>query len=163
MLDGISAGEYVVYPFHGVGQFLGFEEQSVGDFIVRLVVITFPKHRMTLKIPFSKISEVGLRRLSSSEEMEKALETLISKTRQKRVVWSKRAQEYETKINSGDPLKIAEVIRDLFQSGLDSDQSYSEHEIYKVAVERFSRELAIVQDIDESDAIKKMETILKAA
>lgn len=161
MFKDINIGDYVVYPPHGVGQFLGIEEQSVGDYKVNLVKVTFTKDRMTVKLPFSKAAD--LRKLSTCEEMEKALEKLMCKTKQKRIVWSRRAQEYESKINSGNLFSIAEVISDLFRSRFETDQSYSERQFYQIAVERFSRELAIVQDIDESSAIEKMENMLKAA
>lgn len=156
-------GEYVVYPAHGVGQLVGFEVQEISEQQIQLLVISFEKDRMILRIPMTKAKAAGLRPLSTPESMGEALKTLSTRGKVRRTMWSRRAQEYETKINSGDPASIAEVIRDLYRSTAQPDQSYSERQIYQAAVDRFARELAVVERIDESKAIEKLEDFLKAA
>lgn len=156
-------GEYVVYPAHGVGQLIGFEIQEISDQQIQLLVISFEKDRMILRIPITKAKAAGLRPLSTSQAMEQALKTLSTRGKVRRTMWSRRAQEYETKINSGDPTSIAEVIRDLYRNTTQPDQSYSERQIYQAAVDRFARELAVVEKIDESMAIEKLEGVLKVA
>lgn len=156
-------GEYVVYPSHGVGQIAGYEQQEIADQKVELMVVSFDKDRMILRIPIAKAKASGLRALSAPKEMQRVLETLKVKTKSRRTMWSRRAQEYENKINSGDPASIAEVIRDLYRSAAQPDQSYSERQIYRVAVDRLARELAAVEQIDEPAAIDKVEEFLKAA
>jgi CarD family transcriptional regulator len=158
-----SPGSYVVYPPHGVGRFLGNETHDVSGQQVDLLIINFERDRMTLRLPFAKVQAAGLRSLSSQDDMDKALQRLKVKTRQKRSMWSRRAQEYENKINSGDPFSIAEVVRDLFRLNPDVDQSYSERQIYQTALGRLVRELAAVENIQEDEALKKLETFLKVA
>lgn len=158
-----TVGEHVVYPSHGVGQIVGYETQEIADEKVELMVICFDKDRMILRIPIGKAKASGLRALSSSKEMQKALESLKIKTKARRTMWSRRAQEYENKINSGDPTSIAEVIRDLYRSAAQPDQSYSERQIYQAAVDRFARELAAIENIDEHSAVNKVEQFLKVA
>lgn len=157
------AGEYVVYPSHGVGQIVGYESQEIADQKIELMVICFDKDRMILRIPIGKAKASGLRALSTPTDMQKALESLKIKTKSRRTMWSRRAQEYENKINSGDPSSIAEVIRDLYRSASQPDQSYSERQIYQAAVDRFARELAAIEKIDETSAIGKVEEFLKVA
>lgn len=157
------AGEFVVYPAHGVGKLVGSEIHEISGHQLELLVINFEKERMTLRLPSHKAKTAGLRPLSSADAMQGALHTLTVKTKQKRAMWSRRAQEYETKINSGDPKSIAEVVRELYRANNDSDQSYSERQIYQAAMERLARELAAVESIEEGAAVIKMEKILEAA
>ncbi len=159
----VSAGDYVVYPTHGVGKVTGFEEQEIAGDKLKLIVIDFNKDRMILRVPVKKAETSGLRRLSSKDEMKIALKTLKGRSRVRRTMWSRRAQEYEAKINSGDPVSIAEVVRDLHRNADQPDQSYSERQIYQAAFERLVRELAAVQDIDEEAASEKLEAVFQAA
>ena len=159
----ISAGDYVVYPTHGVGKVTGFEDQEIAGDKLKLIVINFHKDRMILRVPVDKAETSGLRRLSSKDEMQVALKTLKGKSRVRRTMWSRRAQEYEAKINSGDPVFIAEVVRDLHRNADQPDQSYSERQIYQAAFDRLVRELAAVEDIDEEAASEQLETVLQAA
>jgi CarD family transcriptional regulator len=155
-----SQGDYVVYPAHGVGQIEGVETQTIAGMEIRLYAITFEKDRMRLKIPVQKAQAAGLRRLSTKDRMQDAIKTLKGKSRARRTMWSRRAQEYEMKINSGDPVAIAEVLRDLKRSNDDSEQSYSERQIYQSALERLAREVAAVQRITEIKAVAQLEDIL---
>jgi CarD family transcriptional regulator len=153
-------GDYVVYPAHGVGQIEGIETQTIGGMEISLYAISFEKDRMRLKIPVMKAQTSGLRRLSSASRIEDAIKTLRGKARIRRTMWSRRAQEYETKINSGDPVSIAEVLRDLKRSNDDSEQSYSERQIYQSALERLAREFAAVEKITEGKATEQLEDIM---
>lgn len=155
-----TQGDYVVYPAHGVGQIEGVETQNIGGMDVSLYAISFEKDRMRLKIPVMKAEAAGLRKLSTTDRMDDALKTLKGKARVRRTMWSRRAQEYETKINSGDPVAIAEVLRDLKRSNDDSEQSYSERQIYQSALERLAREVAAVDKITEDKATERLEDIL---
>ena len=159
----VSAGDYVVYPTLGVGKVTGFEEQEIAGDKLKLIVIDFNKDRMILRVPVKKAETSGLRRLSSKDEMKIALKTLKGRSRVRRTMWSRRAQEYEAKINSGDPVSIAEVVRDLHRNADQPDQSYSERQIYQAAFERLVRELAAVQDIDEEAASEQLEAVFQAA
>ncbi len=158
--DNFSQGDYVVYPAHGVGQIEGVETQTIAGMEVRLYAVSFEKERMRLKIPVMKAEAAGLRKLSSSDRLKDALTTLKGRSRVRRTMWSRRAQEYEMKINSGDPVAIAEVLRDLKRSNDDSEQSYSERQIYQSALERLAREVAAVQKITEIKATENLEDIL---
>ena len=155
-----NAGDCVVYPAHGVGQVEGIETQTIAGMELNLYVVSFEKDRMRLKIPVSKAETSGLRKLSSSSRLDDALETLKGRSRVRRTMWSRRAQEYETKINSGDPVSIAEVLRDLKRSNDDTEQSYSERQIYQSALERLAREVAAVDNIPENKATEKLEDIM---
>lgn len=155
-----SQGDYVVYAAHGVGQIEGIEKQTIGGMDVSLYVINFEKDRMRLKVPVMRAQEAGLRRLSSTDRMKDAMTTLQGRARIRRTMWSRRAQEYETKINSGDPVAIAEVLRDLKRSNDDTEQSYSERQIYQSALERLAREVAAVESITEMKATEQLEGIL---
>jgi CarD family transcriptional regulator len=155
-----STGDYVVYAAHGVGQIEGTEVQNIGGMDISLYVVAFEKDRMRLKIPMMKAQTAGLRKLSSADRMDDALETLKGKSRVRRTMWSRRAQEYETKINSGDPVAIAEVLRDLKRSDDESEQSYSERQIYQSALERLAREVAAVESIAEDAATEQLEDIM---
>jgi CarD family transcriptional regulator len=165
MKEGIEfkSGNWVVYPTHGVGKVLGIEKQEIGGCKLDLIVISFERDRMTLRVPMTKAKDSGLRRLSSREEMKGALKTLKGRSRVRRTMWSRRAQEYEAKINSGDPVSIAEVVRDLHRNEDQPDQSYSERQIYQAALDRLARELAAVENIDEEAATQRLENLLKAA
>ncbi len=156
-------GDFVVYPVHGVGRLVGFEIYEVEGVKAELMIISFDRERMILRLPQGKAKNAGLRSLSSKQDMLVALESLKQKTKTRRTMWSRRAQEYETKINSGDPRSIAEVIRDLYRNTTQPDQSYSERQIYQAAVERFARELAVVENIDENAAVARVEYFLRAA
>jgi len=158
-----SQGDYVVYPTHGVGRVQSIERQKIAGHDLELFVITFDRDRMTLRVPVPKAQQSGLRKLSSHSVMETALTTLRGRARVKRTMWSRRAQEYEAKINSGDPVSIAEVVRDLHRHANQPDQSYSERQIYEAALERLASELAAVDGIERDKATQKLEMLLDAA
>jgi CarD family transcriptional regulator len=158
-----QTGDYVVYPAHGVGQVTAIQEQEIAGFSLEVLVIDFEKEKMTLRIPVGKVEAAGLRGLCSKKEMLEALKTLKGRSRVKRTMWSRRAQEYEAKINSGNPISIAEVVRDLHRNADQPDQSYSERQIYQAALERLTRELAAVEQIDDTRAQSRLESVLKAA
>jgi CarD family transcriptional regulator len=160
---GFKKGDFVVYPTHGVGKVLGIETQEISGHSLQVITILFDKDRMTLRVPVAKAKNSGLRKLSSRKVMDSALQTLKGRSRTKRAMWSRRAQEYEAKINSGDPVSIAEVVRDLHRNADQPDQSYSERQIYQAALDRLVRELAAVESIDENAATKKLEQVLRAA
>ena len=160
---GFRKGDFVVYPTHGVGRVLGVETQEISGHTLHVIIINFDKDRMTLRVPVAKAKNSGLRRLSTRKIMDTALATLKGRSRVKRAMWSRRAQEYEAKINSGDPLAIAEVVRDLHRNAGQPVQSYSERQIYQAALDRLVRELAAVESIDETAATQKLEQLLKAA
>lgn len=160
---GFEPGDFVVYPTHGVGRVEGVEIQEISGHELTLIVIKFDKDRMTLSVPVNKAEESGLRKLSSRKLMDTALTTLQGRSRIKRTMWSRRAQEYDAKINSGDPVLIAEVVRDLHRGADQPDQSYSERQMYQAALERLSREFAAVEKIDEEAAALKLEQLLAAA
>ncbi|WP_332694436.1 CarD family transcriptional regulator [Bosea sp. (in: a-proteobacteria)] len=157
---GFKTGEFVVYPSHGVGQITAIEEQEVAGFKLELFVVSFAKDKMTLRVPTAKAASVGLRKLADGEIVGKALTTLTGRARVKRTMWSRRAQEYEAKINSGDLVAIAEVVRDLYRSEAQPEQSYSERQLYEAAIDRMTREIAAVDEITETEALKKIETQL---
>jgi CarD family transcriptional regulator len=156
-------GDYVVYPTHGVGRVAAIELQRIAGHELELFVITFDRDRMTLRVPVPKAKKSGLRKLSSGPEMEVALGALRGRAKVKRAMWSRRAQEYEAKINSGDPVSIAEVVRDLHRNANQPDQSYSERQIYEAALERLASELAAVDGIEPEQATQKLEKLLDAA
>lgn len=162
-VKNFKVGEYVVYPAHGVGKLIGCESHDIAGTQLELLVINFDKDKMVLRLPKEKAANAGLRPLSTRVEMDAALKMLSVRTKPRRVMWSRRAQEYESKINSGMPAAIAEVIRDLYRRSNDNEQSYSERQIYQAAVERFIRELSVVEELDEKAAIEKMEHSLRAA
>jgi CarD family transcriptional regulator len=158
--QGFKTNEFVVYPAHGVGQILAIEEQEIAGAKLELFVINFMKDKMTLRVPTAKVANVGMRKLSEPALVKRALETLKGRARVKRTMWSRRAQEYEAKINSGDIVAIAEVVRDLYRSESQPEQSYSERQLYEAALDRLSREIAVVQHSTETEAIKEIETQL---
>jgi CarD family transcriptional regulator len=158
-----EVGDYVVYPKHGVGRVMEVQRTEIAGAALELFVLRFEKERMTLRVPTNKAESVGMRKLSSQATMNEALTTLKGKPRIKRTMWSRRAQEYEAKINSGDLVSIAEVVRDLHRAEDQPEQSYSERQIYEAAVGRLARELAAMENIDEPAAQQKIEQVLKAA
>ena len=158
MLD-FKTDEFVVYPAHGVGKIMAVETQKVADIELEMFIVFFDKDKLTLKVPTAKALEVGMRPLSSREVIEKAILTLKGKARVKRAMWSRRAKEYEDKIYSGDLLSIAEVVRDLHR-GEDKEQSYSERQLYEAALERLTREMAIVDGLEEQIAQDKVDEVL---
>jgi CarD family transcriptional regulator len=160
---GFKKGDFVVYPTHGVGKVIGVESQDISGHTLQVIIISFDKDRMTLRVPVAKARNSGLRKLSSRKVMETALATLKGRSRVKRAMWSRRAQEYEAKINSGDPVSIAEVVRDLHRNADQPDQSYSERQIYQAALDRLVRELAAIDGIDETQATQRLHQVLKAA
>jgi len=152
--------EYVVYPAHGVGQIVSIEEQEIAGIAMELFVISFEKDKMTLRVPTHKATEVGMRSLSSPDVVSQALTTLKGKARVKKAMWSRRAQEYEQKINSGDLIALAEVVRDLHRTDEQREQSYSERQLYEAALERLTREVAAVSGTGEPDAQKQIDEVL---
>ena len=157
-----SEGDFVVYPTHGVGQVTGVQNFEIAGEKLKLFVISFERERMTLKVPITKVKESGLRKLASRKVIDNALKALKGRVRVKRTMWSRRAQEYEAKINSGDPVQIAEVVRDLHRNEDQPDQSYSERQMYQAALDRFSRELAAVESTSPEEAVEKLENILSS-
>jgi CarD family transcriptional regulator len=152
--------EFVVYPAHGVGRIISIEEQEIAGLRMELFVISFEKDKMTLRVPTHKALDIGMRSLSSPDIVSKALETLKGKAKVKRAMWSRRAQEYEQKINSGDLLSIAEVVRDLYRNDDQREQSYSERQLYEAALERLTREVAAVSGTDELGAARRVGEVL---
>ena len=161
--NAFKAGDYVVYPTHGVGRVAGIEKETIAGVDLKLIVVTFDNDRMTLRVPTDKMEVSGLRRLSPKKIMDDALSTLKGRARVKRTMWSRRAQEYEAKINSGDPVSIAEVVRDLHRNVGQPDQSFSERQIYEAALERLAGEFAAVDGVDKEKATEKLEQVLRAA
>ena len=159
--QGFKLNEFVVYPAHGVGQIVAIEEQEVAGFKLELFVISFSKDKLTLRVPTSKVTGVGMRKISDLDTAKRSLEILTGRARVKRTMWSRRAQEYETKINSGDINAIAEVVRDLYRSEAQPEQSYSERQLYEAALDRMVREIAAVQKSNEIDALKMVEAQLQ--
>jgi CarD family transcriptional regulator len=157
---GFKCNEFIVYPAHGVGRIVGIEEQEIAGMSLELFVITFEKDKMTLRVPTSKLDSVGMRKLADEDVIRKATETLKGRARVKRTMWSRRAQEYEAKINSGDLVAIAEVVRDLYRSEAQPEQSYSERQLYEAALDRMARELAAVEKLDERGAVQRITEIL---
>ena len=159
--QGFKTNEFIVYPAHGVGQILAIEEQEVAGCKLELFVINFVKDKMTLRVPTSKVAGVGMRKLSDPDTAKRSLEILTGRARIKRTMWSRRAQEYEAKINSGDINAIAEVVRDLYRSEAQPEQSYSERQLYEAALDRMMREIAVVHKLSETETLKLIETQLK--
>ncbi len=155
--------EFVVYPAHGVGKVVDVEHQEIAGTSLELYVVNFEKEKMILKVPLLKAESVGMRRLSSKDLVEKSLEVLKGRARIKRTMWSRRAQEYEAKINSGNLISVAEVVRDLFRSERQPEQSYSERQIYEQALDRMTREIAAARKTDEATAVAEVEAVLNAS
>ncbi len=158
--DAFDVGDYVVYPKHGVGRVIELQNEEIAGMQLELYVLRFEKERMTLRVPVNKVESIGMRKLSSDKTLKEALDTLTQKPRVKRTMWSRRAQEYEAKINSGDLVSIAEVTRDLFRADDQPEQSYSERQIFEAASSRLARELAAMEKTDEKAALGKILVIL---
>ena len=158
-----SVGDHVVYPAHGVGQVQGIETQEVAGLKLEVYVITFDHEKMTLRVPTAKAKTAGLRPLAETDVVSKALTTLKGRARVKRTMWSRRAQEYEAKINSGDLISIAEVVRDLHRAENQPEQSYSERQLYESALDRMAREVAAIEQIDRDAAITMLNKSLVKA
>jgi CarD family transcriptional regulator len=159
---GFKPGEFIVYPAHGVGQIFGIEEQEIAGTKLELLVINFKKDKMTLRIPTSKFATGRMRKLSDPSMIHQAQQVLSQRSHAGRGYWSRLAQEYEAKINSGDLVAIAEVVRDLHRPAMNSEQSYSERQLYEVALDRLSQEIAVVQHITEEEAVREIEGLLIA-
>jgi CarD family transcriptional regulator len=157
---GFKTNEWIVYPAHGVGRIVTIEEQEIAGISLELFVITFEKDKMTLRVPTGKSQSVGMRKLAEEGTVKKAMETLKGRARVKRTMWSRRAQEYEAKINSGDLISIAEVVRDLYRSESQPEQSYSERQLYEAALDRMAREIAAVEKLDERGAVQRITEVL---
>ena len=155
-----AVGDYVVYPTHGVGKVVDIAKEQIAGFELQLFVINFAADKMTLRVPVDKAEESGLRKISTREKMQSAITTLRGRARAKRTMWSRRAQEYEAKINSGDPVSIAEVVRDLHRNPDQPDQSYSERQMYEAALNRLAHELALVEKIAPDAAAERLESLL---
>ena len=155
--QGFKTGEAIVYPAHGVGRITAIEEQEIAGFKLELFVVAFEKDKMVLRVPTAKAQSVGMRKLGEPQLIQKALEVLTGRARIKRTMWSRRAQEYEAKINSGDLIAVAEVVRDLYRSEAQPEQSYSERQLYEAALDRVVREISTVNKITETEALKLIE------
>lgn len=157
---GFKTSEYIVYPAHGVGQIVSIDEQEVAGHKLELFVIDFAKDKMRLKVPVAKATAIGMRKLAETDYVDRALKVLQGRARVKRTMWSRRAQEYDAKINSGDLLSISEVVRDLYRAENQPEQSYSERQLYEAALDRMAREIAAVNRVSETEAVRMIETNL---
>lgn len=158
--QGFKTSEFIVYPAHGVGQITAIEEQEVAGHKLELFVIEFDKDKMRLKVPVAKAATIGMRKLAENELVERSLKVVQGRARIKRTMWSRRAQEYDAKINSGDLISIAEVVRDLYRADNQPEQSYSERQLYEAALDRMAREIAAVNKLSETEAVRLIETNL---
>jgi CarD family transcriptional regulator len=159
--QGFRTNESIVYPAHGVGRIIDIEEQEVAGMRLELFVIDFEKDKMTLRVPVGKAGSVGMRKLADPVMLQRALDTVRGRARVKRTMWSRRAQEYEAKINSGDLIAISEVVRDLYRSEAQPEPSYSERQLYEQAIDRMSREIAAVERISEPEAVTRIEAVIE--
>lgn len=157
---GFKTNEFVVYPAHGVGRIIGIEEQEIAGIALELFVINFEKEKLTLRVPTGKLQSVGMRKLADDDIVKRAMEILKGRARIKRTMWSRRAQEYVAKINSGDLISIAEVVRDLYRSEAQPEQSYSERQLYEDALDRMAREIAAVEKLDDRGAVQRITEVL---
>jgi CarD family transcriptional regulator len=157
---GFKMNEYVVYPAHGVGKIVGIEEQEIAGITLELFVIAFEKEKLTLRVPTGKLQSVGMRKLAEGDIVKRAMDILKGRARVKRTMWSRRAQEYVAKINSGDLILIAEVVRDLYRSEAQPEQSYSERQLYEDALDRMAREIAAIEKLDERSALQRITEVL---
>lgn len=157
---GFKISDFVVYPAHGVGRIVGIEEQEIAGISLELFVLNFEKEKLTLRVPTGKLESVGMRKLAEEGVVKKAMDTLKGRARVKRTMWSRRAQEYVAKINSGDLVSIAEVVRDLYRSDAQPEQSYSERQLYEDALDRMAREIAVVEKLDERGAVQRITEVL---
>ncbi|GJM03340.1 MAG: hypothetical protein DHS20C08_18410 [Rhodomicrobium sp.] len=161
--NGFRVNEYIVYPSHGVGRIIEIETQEVAGLSLELFVIEFEQDKMILRVPTSKSESVGMRKLAEENVVKKAYTTLKGKARIKRTMWSRRAQEYEAKINSGDLISISEVVRDLYRCDSQPEQSYSERQLFEAALDRLAREIAAIEKLDEAGAVQKVTAVLSKA
>jgi CarD family transcriptional regulator len=157
---GFKTNEFIVYPAHGVGRIIGIEEQEIAGMSLELFVINFEKEKLTLRVPTGKLQSVGMRKLADDDIVKRAMEILKGRARIKRTMWSRRAQEYVAKINSGDLISIAEVVRDLYRSEAQPEQSYSERQLYEDALDRMAREIAAVEKLDDRGAVQRITDVL---
>ncbi|MFN4271690.1 MAG: CarD family transcriptional regulator [Aliihoeflea sp.] len=155
--QGFKTGEHIVYPAHGVGQIVAIEEQEVAGHKLELFVVDFLKDKMRLKVPVAKAASTGMRKLSETDFVDRALKVVQGRARVKRTMWSRRAQEYDAKINSGDLISISEVVRDLYRAENQPEQSYSERQLYEAALDRMAREIAAVNKVSETEAVRLIE------
>ena len=155
-------GEIVVYPKHGVGEIVKIESMEISSIKTKFYVVKMEQSKLTIRVPLDKQNEVGLRKISTKKIIEEVFSTLKLKPKIRRIMWSRRAQEYDTKIFSGEPIKIAEVVRDLFRKNSQSEQSYSERQMFQVAIERLAREVAAVEKTDYFQSTEKIENILNS-
>ena len=153
-------GDIVVYPKHGVGEVIKIENMEISSIKTKFYVVKMEQSKLTIRVPLDKQSQVGLRKISSKKVIDEVFNTLKLKPKIRRIMWSRRAQEYETKIFSGDPVRIAEVVRDLFRKSSQAEQSYSERQMFQVAIERLAREVAAVEKTDYFQSTEKIEQIL---
>jgi len=153
-------GETVVYPKHGVGEIVKIESMEISSIKTQFYVVKMEQSKLTIRVPIDKLTDVGLRKISSKKIVDEVFNILKLKPKIRRIMWSRRAQEYETKIFSGDPIRIAEVVRDLFRKNTQSEQSYSERQMFQVAIERLAREVAAVEKTDYFQSTEKIESIL---
>ena len=160
--EKFKVGDWLIYPKHGLGKAIDYEVQTILKSKIEFLVVFFEQERMTLRIPIDKLNELGLRAISDKEEMKNALNALKGKPRIRKTMWAKREKDYKDKLNKGDPTSVAEVLRDLFRGEGDPEQSYSERQLYEMALDRFAREMVAVHDIAIEDAINKTEENLKA-
>ena len=158
-----SIGDYIVYPSHGVGEVTSIQKYEIAEEKLEMYNVIFEKEKMTLKIPTEKAKEIGIRKVSSKANLKKTLEILNGKAKIRRTMWSRRAQEYESKINSGNLNELTEVVRDLFRNSSQPEQSYSERQLYESARDRLAREVAVVEKTDDEKAVEKIEIILNEA
>ena len=156
-----AVNEYVVYPTHGVGKILGLESEKIGDYELKVFVIAFEKDKMILRVPVGRAEAAGLRSISPADQINRALSTLKGRAKIARGMWSRRAQEYEAKINSGNLVHIAEVVRDLHKNVDQSERSYSERMIYETAMHRLCGEVAASERVDIKDAQDKLLKVLR--
>src|SRR3954453_18339369 len=162
--QGFKTGEAIVYPAHGVGRITAIEEQEIAGFKLELFVVSFEKDKMVLRVPTAKAASVGMRKLAEPELVQRGLDGLTGRARVKRTMWSRRAQEYEAKINSGDLISVAEVVRDLFRSDRQPEQSYSERQLYEAALDRMAREIAAVKKTTDEEAVAMLnKSLVKTA
>ena len=158
--QSFKVGDKIVYPAHGVGNIAGLEKKEVAGISIELFVVHFEQEKMTLRVPTNKATVAGMRPLSTQDKLKESMTTLKGRARVKRTMWSRRAQEYEAKINSGDIILVAEVVRDLFRASDQPEQSYSERQLFEAALDRMAREVAAVKKTDLSEAIGEIERTL---
>ena len=159
--NNFNIGEIVVYPKHGVGEIIKIETMEVSSIKTQFYVVKMEQGKLTIRVPLDKQEEVGLRKICSKKIINEVFDVLKLKPKIRRIMWSRRAQEYDSKIFSGDPIRIAEVVRDLFRKNSQAEQSYSERQMFQVAIERLAREVAAVEKTDYFQSTEKIETILR--